>query len=68
VLTALTSDEDLIERLVREPTIGNVHVGDVPTHRMAPGLPHDGYLAEFLMRGKTVFHASTAAKTGTTST
>jgi acyl-CoA reductase-like NAD-dependent aldehyde dehydrogenase len=56
VLTALTGDASLVDRLVREPTIGNVYLGDQPTYRMGPGLPHDGYLAEFLMRAKTVFH------------
>ncbi|WFE26118.1 aldehyde dehydrogenase family protein [Solwaraspora sp. WMMD791] len=56
VLTAFTHDTELIERLVTEPTIGNVHVGDHPTSQMTAGLPHDGYLAEFLMRSKTVIH------------
>ncbi|MBF6333028.1 aldehyde dehydrogenase family protein [Nocardia transvalensis] len=54
VLTAATTDADLIDELVAEPTIGNVHLGDHPTPWMAPGLPHDGYLAEFLMRTKTI--------------
>ncbi|WP_158880338.1 aldehyde dehydrogenase family protein [Amycolatopsis anabasis] len=54
VLTAITTDERLIEELVAEPTIGNVYVGEHPTSWMEPGLPHDGYLAEFLMRTKTV--------------
>ncbi|KUO15307.1 aldehyde dehydrogenase family protein [Streptomyces dysideae] len=54
VLTVVSQDERLIGRLVDEPSISNVHVGDHPTHRMAPGIPHDGYLAEFLMRSKAV--------------
>nr|WSZ99851.1 aldehyde dehydrogenase family protein [Streptomyces sp. NBC_00857] len=54
VLTAITDDTPLIERLVDEPTISNVHVGDHPTHWMRHGIPHDGYLAEFLMQSKTV--------------
>ncbi|MGW0316561.1 aldehyde dehydrogenase family protein [Streptomyces flavidovirens] len=54
VLTAVTTDADLIDELVAEPTIANVYVGDHPTPWMAPGLPHDGYLADFLMRTKTV--------------
>ncbi|MEV7399673.1 aldehyde dehydrogenase family protein [Streptomyces sp. NPDC091267] len=54
VLTAVTTDADLIDALVAEPTIANVYVGDHPTPWMAPGLPHDGHLAEFLMRTKTV--------------
>jgi hypothetical protein len=53
VLTAITADEELIGRLVDEPTIRNLHVGDHPTHVLDPGQPHDGYLGEFLMRSKT---------------
>ncbi|EIV93032.1 aldehyde dehydrogenase family protein [Frankia sp. QA3] len=54
VLTALTHDEGLVDRLVAEPTISNVYVGDHPTYWMRPDVPHDGYLGEFLMRTKTV--------------
>ncbi|WP_318210411.1 aldehyde dehydrogenase family protein [Streptomyces sp. SJL17-1] len=54
VLTAVTTDANLIDALVAEPTIANVYVGDHPTPWMAHGLPHDGYLAEFLMRTKTI--------------
>lgn len=52
VLTAISSDDELIDRLVHEPTIGNVYRGSVPTHRAAPEIPHDGFLADFLMRNK----------------
>jgi acyl-CoA reductase-like NAD-dependent aldehyde dehydrogenase len=54
VLTAIGCDQELTEDLVGEPTIGNVHLGDHPTTWYEPGLPHDGYLSEFLMRTKTV--------------
>jgi acyl-CoA reductase-like NAD-dependent aldehyde dehydrogenase len=54
VLTAITGDGGLVERLVDEPSISNIHLGDQPTHRIVPGLPHDGFLAEFLMRSKAV--------------
>ncbi|WP_329302363.1 aldehyde dehydrogenase family protein [Streptomyces sp. NBC_00659] len=54
VLTVLTHQEELIDRLLDEPTISNVYVGDEPTYRIAPGLPHDGFLGEFLMRSKAV--------------
>jgi hypothetical protein len=50
VVTAITSDDDLTDRLVAEPTITNVYRGAVPTHLAAPQIPHDGYLADFLMR------------------
>ena len=54
VLTGLTRDRVLIERLIEDPTIKSVYVGDHPTHRPRPGLPHDGYFSEFLMRTKAV--------------
>lgn len=54
VLTAITHDDGLVAQLVEEPSIGNVYIGDHRTYRMESGLPHDGYLAEFLMRSKSV--------------
>ncbi|MEV0319434.1 aldehyde dehydrogenase family protein [Streptomyces sp. NPDC050658] len=60
VLGVLTADEapdadvELIDELVADPTVRNVYVGDHPTHWMDRGVPHDGYLGEFLMRTKTV--------------
>ncbi|MEY9211737.1 aldehyde dehydrogenase [Thermobifida halotolerans] len=54
VVTAITRDERLVDRLLEEPTISNVYVGDHRTYHKDPDLPHDGYLAEFLMRSKSV--------------
>jgi hypothetical protein len=54
VLTAVTEDEGLLDELLAEPTIRNLYIGDHPTYLMAPGVPHDGYLGEFLMRSKGV--------------
>ena len=54
VLTAITHDMRLVDALVSEPTISNVYVGDHPTYWIEPGIPHDGYLADFLMRTKAV--------------
>ncbi|NEB10981.1 aldehyde dehydrogenase family protein [Streptomyces coelicoflavus] len=54
VLTVFTEDEQLVDTLVEEPTISNVYLGDHPTYWIRPGVPHDGYLGEFLMRTKTV--------------
>lgn len=54
VLTVVTDDESLVDALIAEPTISNLHVGSHATHWHRPGLPHDGYLGEFLMRSKTV--------------
>lgn len=52
VLGAYTADAELIDAMVDEPTIANVYVGDHPTHWTDTGIPHDGYLAHFLMRTK----------------
>jgi hypothetical protein len=54
VLTAMTRDASLVDELLAEPTIRNVYVGDHPTHWLRPGVPHDGYLGEFLMESKAV--------------
>ncbi|WP_077801572.1 aldehyde dehydrogenase family protein [Streptomyces sp. JHA26] len=54
VLGAVTEDEALIDALCDEPTISNLHLGGHPTHWTDTGMPHDGYLADFLMRSKTV--------------
>jgi acyl-CoA reductase-like NAD-dependent aldehyde dehydrogenase len=54
VLTAITGDGALVDQLLDEPTIRNVYLGHQRTYRIEPGLPHDGYLAEFLMRSKSV--------------
>ncbi|MCP9270772.1 aldehyde dehydrogenase family protein [Mycolicibacterium arenosum] len=52
LLTAITSDHDLLDRLLGEPTVTNLYRGDVATHYGAPNIPHDGFLADFLMRNK----------------
>jgi hypothetical protein len=54
VLNAITSDEDLIDDLVNEPTVTNVYRGHHRTYHMTRAIPHDGYLADFLMRTKGV--------------
>jgi acyl-CoA reductase-like NAD-dependent aldehyde dehydrogenase len=52
VVTAITSDDALIDGLLAEPSVTNVYRGAIPTHLAAPHIPHDGYLADFLMRNK----------------
>jgi acyl-CoA reductase-like NAD-dependent aldehyde dehydrogenase len=54
VLTAISQDTRLVDALVAEPTISNVYIGNHPTYWIEPGIPHDGYLADFLMRTKAV--------------
>lgn len=52
VVNAITGDETLIDDLIAEPGIANVYSGGYPTYYTAPGIPHDGFLADFLMRCK----------------
>jgi acyl-CoA reductase-like NAD-dependent aldehyde dehydrogenase len=54
VINAITDDHDLIDDLLAEPTIANVYRGHHPTYHVAPEMPHDGFLADFLMRNKGV--------------
>jgi acyl-CoA reductase-like NAD-dependent aldehyde dehydrogenase len=52
VLKAITADENFLDDLIAEPTIANVYCGHRPSYFAAPGMPHDGFLADFLMRNK----------------
>jgi acyl-CoA reductase-like NAD-dependent aldehyde dehydrogenase len=54
VLTAVTKDECLLDELLADPTIRNLRIGAPPACWTAPGVPHDAYLGEFLMRSKAV--------------
>lgn len=52
VITAITGDEELIDDLLIEATVANVYYGPHPTFHAAPEIPHDGFLADVLMRNK----------------
>jgi acyl-CoA reductase-like NAD-dependent aldehyde dehydrogenase len=52
VVTAITGDEQLTDDLLAEPTVTNVYCGHHPTFYAAPEIPHDGFLADALMRNK----------------
>lgn len=54
VLNAITTDADLLDQLIVEPTITNLYNG-VATTTWEPQIPHDGYFADFLMRNKGSF-------------
>ncbi|WP_082393115.1 aldehyde dehydrogenase family protein [Nocardia arizonensis] len=58
VLTAMTTRSDLIEQLLDEPSITNLYLGDNATTWLRPGVPHDGYLAEHLMRTKGMIRSA----------
>jgi len=42
----------LVDVLLTEPTVTNVYRGGHATHHSAPHIPHEGFLADFLMRNK----------------
>jgi acyl-CoA reductase-like NAD-dependent aldehyde dehydrogenase len=52
VLNVITSDDALVDELVNEPTVTNVYRGRHVTYYSAPHIPHEGFLADFLMRNK----------------
>ncbi|WP_077090428.1 aldehyde dehydrogenase family protein [Mycobacterium rhizamassiliense] len=52
VINAISGDDDLIDDLLAEPTIANVYRGNHPTYYGAPEIPHEGFLADVLMRNK----------------
>jgi acyl-CoA reductase-like NAD-dependent aldehyde dehydrogenase len=52
VLSVITSDDELVDKVVHEPTVTNVYRGRHATHHSAPHIPHEGFLADFLMRNK----------------
>lgn len=55
VLNLITTDDGLgglVDELVNEPTVTNVYLGRHATHHSAPHIPHEGFLADFLMRNK----------------
>ncbi|OWA13903.1 hypothetical protein B9W62_04230 [Streptomyces sp. CS113] len=58
VLFALTRDEALLNTLLAEPTIAHVCLGGRPPHWKSPGVPHDGYLSDFLMLSKSAIGAA----------
>ena len=52
VLNVITGDDALVDALVNEPTVTNVYRGRHATYYSAPHIPHEGFLADFLMRNK----------------
>lgn len=50
VVGVATEDSGLVDALLEDPSVRNVYGLDRPTWWLPPGMPHDGFLAEFLMR------------------
>ncbi|MCA6219146.1 aldehyde dehydrogenase family protein [Photorhabdus antumapuensis] len=54
VVTVFSKKPEILDAILSDTTISNVYVGDIPTTWMAPLVPHDGYLSEFLMHSRGV--------------
>lgn len=48
VVTAITADDELIQRLVASPDVGRLNLGAVPTTQVSWNQPHEGNLFEHL--------------------
>lgn len=49
VVTVLSHQENIINKVLADASISNVYMGNIPTTWMDFRVPHDGYLADFLM-------------------
>lgn len=49
VVTVLSRQKSLINKILADASIANVYIGNIPTTWMDFRVPHDGYLADFLM-------------------
>ncbi|NJS21500.1 aldehyde dehydrogenase family protein [Escherichia coli] len=49
VVTVFSRQPQLLEPILSDASIRNVYIGDIPTTWMAPSVPHDAYLSDFLM-------------------
>ncbi|MER2473118.1 aldehyde dehydrogenase family protein [Photorhabdus laumondii] len=54
VVTVFSKKPEILGAVLSNTTISNVYAGDIPTTWMAPLVPHDGYLSEFLMHSRGV--------------
>jgi acyl-CoA reductase-like NAD-dependent aldehyde dehydrogenase len=54
VVTAVTSDESLIEQLMESPHIGRLNIGPLSTMQVSWDQPHEGNLFELLYRRRAI--------------
>jgi hypothetical protein len=54
VLNAITNDEDLDRRFAERANRNQRLQGHYPTYHQKPEMPHDGFLADFLMHNKRI--------------
>ncbi|WP_350307020.1 aldehyde dehydrogenase family protein [Photorhabdus viridis] len=54
VVTVFSRKREILDPILSDTTISNVYAGNIPTTWMAPLVPHDGYLSEFLMHSRGI--------------
>jgi acyl-CoA reductase-like NAD-dependent aldehyde dehydrogenase len=59
-LVVIGAGDRLIDAALEDGSIRNVYAGAVPSYFGAPNMPHDGYLADFLMKPKGFLRRSDA--------
>jgi acyl-CoA reductase-like NAD-dependent aldehyde dehydrogenase len=59
VVTAITADAELIQRLVASPNVDRLNIGAVPTNQISWDQPHEGNLFEHLY-ARRAFHRAVA--------
>jgi hypothetical protein len=57
VVTAITSDPNLVHRLVASPNVDRLNIGAVPTNQISWDQPHEGNLFEHLYARRAFQHA-----------
>jgi acyl-CoA reductase-like NAD-dependent aldehyde dehydrogenase len=60
VVTAITNDRKLIERLINSPHVDRLNIGPIPTMKISWDQPHEGNLFEHLY-ARRAFQRATAA-------
>lgn len=61
VVTAITSDQEFIERLIASPHVDRLNIGPIPTMQIAWDQPHEGNLFEHLY-ARRAFQRAAAAR------
>jgi acyl-CoA reductase-like NAD-dependent aldehyde dehydrogenase len=60
VVTAITKDEKLIERLINSPHVDRLNIGPIPTMKISWDQPHEGNLFEHLYARRAFQRAAVA--------
>ena len=60
VVSALTSDQDLVKRLLESPNVDRLNVGPIATNQISWDQPHEGNLFEHLYARRSYQAAAVA--------